>query len=72
MEATTYQIKFNFIVHIVTLPDGLGAHNSDIVVLNRHSKGLLVTVERHAKDLLALSGRGLPPCDEVVCVLARG
>ena len=70
MEATTDQVKFDLIEIVFTLPDRLGVDDANVIVFYRYCKRLLVAVESHTKDLVALGCRRLPSGLKVVGVLA--
>ena len=72
MEATAYEIEFDFIVDIVALPNGFRVHNTDIVVLHGDCQHLFIAVESHTKDGLALGRWRLPSGNEVIVILTRG
>lgn len=71
MEAAANQIKLDFVVHIVALPNRLGVDDADVVVRKSHSQDLLILVKGHSQDLLTLCSSWLPASDEIVGILAR-
>ena len=70
VEAAADEIELDLVVQVVALPDGLDVDDADVVVLHGDGQRLLIAVQGHAQDLLALRRRWLPSCNEVIMRLA--
>ena len=70
VETSADKTKFDLAITTVSLPDGLGVDDSDVVVRQGNSERLILNIKAHSKDSVTLSSVWLPSIDEVVGILA--
>ena len=70
VESSADKTEFDLVVATVSLPDGLSADCTDVVVRQGHSERLILDIKAHSENIVTLSSVRLPSIDEVISVLA--